>query len=182
MIPYVPNIVDYKPFYIQKDGDSAIDTAEKWGMVAKEHPYPAMPDPKTPYNNDWKDEDGDDEYTTAIYYQAFEFEVEFYMKAYDNGQFSATELLRFQTTAFFNYVKSGEFSVYGSYTGLGLQSVRYAGYEETRFLARNDWAMTIFKVKFKANDPTTRMVYYNGNIVAASTIDPSCVTDYMNNE
>ena len=55
---YIPNISNYKPFYIQTASDnSAIDTLT-WGMVAKSNPYLALPKPKTPYKNEWKDENG----------------------------------------------------------------------------------------------------------------------------
>ena len=61
-MPYTPNIPDYKPFYIQCEDDaSAKNTATEWGLVAKTNPYPALPDPKEPYKNDFADEDGEEE-------------------------------------------------------------------------------------------------------------------------
>ena len=81
---YIPEILNYKPFYIQTDADSeAIDTTE-WGLVAKANPYPLLPTPKQPYKNEWLDEDGDDEYNAQMHYEAIEFDVSFYIKKLDN--------------------------------------------------------------------------------------------------
>ena len=168
-MPYLPNIPDYKPFYIQTDADAtAIDTAAQWGLVAKTNPYPAMPEPKEPYNNEWKDEDGDDEYVADMHYESFEFDVTFFIKTYATESKSAAELLREQINAFFNHIRTGEFKVYDAYTALGRQKVRYAGYDEgdEGFKARADWARLIFTVTFKVNDPVTAMRLYKGNIVA----------------
>ncbi|MBR1698478.1 MAG: hypothetical protein IJ714_01670 [Bacteroidales bacterium] len=168
-MPYVPNIPDYKPFYIQTESDvTAKDTAAEWGLVAKTNPYPAMPDPKEPYTNNFHDENGDDEYTDQMRYQSFTFQVEFYIKAYASGNTPAVEVLRTQQQAFFNHIKNGEFKVYDAYTGLGRQKVRYAGYEESDngFKARDNWARLIFSVTFKVNDPITSTRLANGSIIA----------------
>lgn len=169
-MPYLVNISDYKPFYIQTDSDAeAIDTATEWGLVAKTNPYPALPTPKEPYTNDFQDEDGDDEYNDELHYESFTFEVEFYVKAYDNGNTPAVEVLRSQMSAFFEHIRRGEFKVYDAYTGLGRRKVRYADYEEGKFKARNDWARLTFTVTFKVNDPVTMMRYLNGQITPILT-------------
>lgn len=162
-MPYLPNIIDYKPFYIQTPSDSAaVDTAAAFGMVAKANPLPLLPDPKEPYSNDWKDEDGDDEYVTKMLYESVEFEVSFYIKAYAAFPDTAEGVLRSQVDSFFAKIRDGEFMTYDSYTGVGFRKVRYAGYGEESFLRRSDWARAIFTVKFKANDPVTRVVLNNG--------------------
>ena len=52
---YIPDIIGYKPFYIQTSVDDvAIDTTQ-WGLVAKSNPFPILPTPKAPYKNEWKD-------------------------------------------------------------------------------------------------------------------------------
>lgn len=172
--PYTPNISGYKPFYIQAEGDSAAkDTAVQWGLVAKTNPYPAMPEPKEPYKNDFPDENGDDEYTAAMRYQAFTFQVQFYVKTFDvvTGNTvtkTAAAVLREQVASFFDHIKNGEFKVFDSYTGLGRQKVRYDGYEEEEgaFKARRNWARLIFTVTFKVNDPVTFMTLSSGSITA----------------
>lgn len=165
---WLPFINDYKPFYIQTDADTAaVDTASSFGMVAKSNPYPLLPNPKDAYNNEWKDEDGDDEYTTKMYYEAFEFEVSFYVKAYASGTVSGEEALRSQVDSFFAKVRDGEFMTYDAYTGVGYRRVRYAGYKEESFLRRDGWARAIFTVTFKVNSPTSRTAYSGGSIVEA---------------
>ena len=168
-MPYLPNIKNYKPFYIQCEGDTAaIDTATQWGLVAKTNPYPAMPEPKEVYSNSFYDEDGDDEYNAEMHYEGFTFDVGFFVKAYASSSQSAVSVLRSQMAAFFEHIKNGEFKVYDSYTGLGRQKVRYAGYseEDGGFKARDDWARLVFTVTFKVNDPVTLVTLSNGSLIA----------------
>jgi hypothetical protein len=162
---YIPDILDYKPFYIQTDVDaSAINTTE-WGLIAKSNPYPILPQPKEVYKNEWLDENGDDEWCDKMYYESIEFTVSFYIKAFDSEGKTAKELVRNQIDDFFAYIRDGEFRIYDSYNGIGRRKVRYAGYEEDQFTSRNDWAKAIFSIKFKVNDPVTRMVLSNNSIV-----------------
>lgn len=170
---WLPYISNYKPFYIQTETDLAAWSTGVYGLVAKSNPYPALPEPKDPYKNDFHDENGDDEYTAAMRYKSFTFKVKFYVKTFDvvtNNVVTktATEALREQIASFFNLIKNGEFKVYDSYTGLGRQKVRYAGYDEedNAFLARDNWARLIFSVTFKVNDPITAMAFSNGVITA----------------
>lgn len=156
------NIVGYKPFYIQYGSRAtADDTKSTWGMVAKSNPYPALPSPKDPYKNNWLDRDGEDEYTKEMFYEPMTIEVEFYAKAVGS---SAAETLRGWMDDFFGAVKNGEFKIYDSYTALGFGSVRYAGYKEGSYKARNGWASAMFTVSFKINDPATHLSYTNGKI------------------
>lgn len=169
-MPYLVDIPDYKPFYIQTDNDTAaIDTAAEWGLTAQTNPYPSLPTPKDPYSNDFYDEDGEDEYTTDMHYESFTFDVGFYVKTFDTDSTLAVDLLRSQMNGFFEHIRTGEFKVYDSYTGLGRQKVRYAGYEEGEFKSRKDWARLMFTVTFKVNDPITAMTYSDGQIKAIST-------------
>lgn len=159
---YIPDIIDYKPFYIQTDADGiAIDTTE-WGLVAKSNPYPILPTPKETYRNEWLDEHGDDEYNAQMYYESFEFEVSFYIKTLGAD---AERTLRAQVDEFFSKIRQGEFKVYDSYTGLGRQKVRYAGYAEDNFKKTDKWARAIFTITFKVNDPITRISLENGQLV-----------------
>lgn len=160
------SISNYKPFYIQREGDSvAMDTRERWGMIAQVNPYPLMPDPKECYNNDWKDEDGDDEYNSVMHYQAMEIEVQFYLKAVASATNTAAAELRSLVNSFFDTIKQGEFLIYDSYTDCGFKKVRYAGFNGEEYKARNNWARSQFVVKFKVNDPVTRVHMVNGAIV-----------------
>lgn len=157
-----PTLVGYKPFYIQVDS-SLYDTKTQWGLIAKSNPYPALPSAKSPYNNDWKDEHGDDEFTEHLYYESFEFSVGFYIRAKDtaNGA-TAEELIRSKISDFFTTIKNGEFKVYDAYTALGRQKVRYVSYKEDKFISRKGVARCMFTVTFKCNDPVTFMTLNQG--------------------
>lgn len=161
----IPDIVDYKPFYIQTDIDAVAHDTTEWGLVAKVNPYPLLPNPKDPYKNEWKDENGDDEWCDQMRYKAIEFSVSFYIKAYDSPEGTAEEIIRERVDAFFSLIHKGQFKVFDSYNGIGRKKVRYAGFTEESFIRRKNWARSIFQVSFKANDPITRMVMYNGSIV-----------------
>lgn len=164
---YIPDILDYKPFYIQTNADaSAVDTTI-WGMVAKSNPYPILPQPKEVYKNEWLDENGDDEYNAQMYYKSIEFSVDFFIKCFADGGTSAEAVMASQINAFFDKIKEGEFKVYDSFAGLGWRGVRYAGYEEGEFKKGANWARLIFTITFKVNDPITRMKLSNDSIVIA---------------
>lgn len=166
---YVPDIVSYKPFYIETKTDNLAFDTRHWGLVAKTNPFPILPTPKAPFANAWKDESGDDEYVDKLHYEAYEFEVSFYIKCFDSDTETAEVTMRKQIDEFFSLIKDGEFKIYDSYTGVGRQKVRYAGYTEESFKRGNtkdgDWARAIFKLKFKVNDPITRLEWYNGKLV-----------------
>lgn len=175
MKPYVPDILGYKPFYIQTEDDSfAVDTAAAWGLVAKSNPAPMLPSPKEPYKNDFKDENGDDEYCGNIFYEAFTFTVQFYVKAFADPVTNTTAeaVLNDQVRRFFEKIASGEFRVFDSYTGIGYKSVRYAGCDNDsiEYKARDNWATMIIEIEFKVNDPVTRMRLVAGKLIAAPDI------------
>lgn len=162
---YIPPMKGYKPFYIQATADiTATDTTE-WGMVAYSNPYPALPDAKEPYRNDWLDDNGADEYVTNIHYKPIEFSVKFYIKTFANENDSAVKILHEQLDMFFQKVQNGYFAIYDSYSGIGRRMVRYVGYKEVEFKSRSNWAMLIFEISFKCNDPITRMKISGNKIV-----------------
>lgn len=170
-----PSIANYKRFYIEANS-TLYDTKAQWGFLAKSNPYPALPNPKAPYNNEWSDLNGDDEYTTHIYYEAFTFDVEFYIRTKTSSTgtpavtTTAVEELRSQMASFFNTVKEGTFKVYDEYTGLGRQNVRFNGYKENKFKARGDWAICQFTVTFKVNDPVTMMKMNDGGTAIVAIV------------
>lgn len=165
---YIPEIIDYKPFYIQTDADTtAIDTTY-WGMVARVNPFPVLPTPKEPYKNEWLDEDGDDEYNAWMFYEAFEFDVQFHIIT--KGENAVADLIS-QVDSFFEKVRNGEFKIYDSYTSIGKQKVRYAGGNGENFKERVkkgvSKASCDLTITFKVNDPITRITLINGKLVEA---------------
>ena len=68
---------------------------------------------------------------------------------------------------FLGTIKNKNLKIYDSYTGLGWQKVRYAGYKEDRYDKGDGWARLIFTVTFKVNDPVTRMKMEGNQIVEA---------------
>lgn len=166
---FIPEISDYKPFYIQTSvDDNAIDTTV-WGLVAKVNPFPVLPNPKDPFKNEWHDQNGDDEYTSQMFYEPIDFSVSFYVKTYASEDKSAEAVMLSQIDSFFAKIRQGEFMIYDSYTGIGRRKVRYAGYDEEEFKRKHKigtgWARAIFTIKFKVNDPITRLSLVNGKLV-----------------
>lgn len=164
----VPNIAGYKPLMLQFTGDIQAHDTREWGLIAKTNPYPLFPDIKEPYKNEWADEDGDDEYTppNSARYQSISFEVTFYAKT--KGVNAAAELRLSLYELFDRMAASGTFAYFDTYTQTGWLKVRYDGYEEDEFVAKEDWARAIFKMKFKAIEPSI-MAQYNA---IRGTIDP----------
>ena len=175
---YIPEIIDYKPFYIQTDVDSSAINTTEWGLIAKTNPFPVLPAPKEPYKNDWADEDGDDEYIgltdengdyhSGMRYEPIEFDVSFYIKT--TGE-EAEKTLVSQIESFFQKISRREFKIYDSYTGIGRQKVRYAGFDEESYkrnkMNGEGWARAIFSVKFKVNDPITRITLSGDRLIEA---------------
>lgn len=161
---YIPEIVDYKPFFIQKEGDEVARNTTEWGLIAKSNPYPLLPTPKQPYKNEWHDENGDDEWCDKMHYESVDMSVSFYIKAYDMDDETSEQIIHNQIEDFFSYIANGTFRIYDSYTGIGRGNVRYAGYDEEEFVSRGDWSRAIFTIKFKINDPITRYINNNGKI------------------
>ena len=163
---FVPKIQNYRPFYIQASSDSSAVDTRLFGMVAKTNPYPILPNAKTPYNNDFKDENGDDEYVAEMFYEPVEFSVSFYVKTFDSFAQTAAAVMNEQISLFFKSVRNGYFMTYDAFTGVGFRNVRYVSYNMEEYKARANWARCIFSVTFKANDPVTRVMLDNGALVA----------------
>lgn len=167
----VPPISDYKPFYIQtQNGESAIDIKEVYSVIIKAHDYPLTRTVKTPYNNAWFDEHGDDEYLGPVYFEAFTFRAECVMLARDSAGGTAEADLVSGVRAFENFLcTTGPLRIFDSWTGFGFRDVRLVSVTEGKFDRWDNRTRVIFTVEFKVNDPATRMVLYNGSIVDITT-------------
>lgn len=164
---YVPPIRDYQPFYIQLSGSqTATDIKTAYSVIVKTHDYPSYRKPKEPYKNDWKDENGDDEYVAQMYYEAFTFRAECVMFA--KGETARADLTA-SVRAFMDALV-GEFKTFDAWTGFGFQKVRLSEFRmpsDGDFDEMDGMARVIFAVDFKVNDPVTKMKLQNGAIVTA---------------
>lgn len=168
---YVPPIRDYKPFYIQVGtAQTATDIKDTYSVVVKTHDYPSFRKPKEPYKNDWKDENGDDEYTAQMFFQAFTFKAECVMFAKGSSEDAAIADLKEGITDFMDFLSGGEFSTYDGWTGFGFQHVRLGAFNMPSngdYDTLDGKSRVIFTVEFKVNDPMTMMTLDDGEIVTA---------------
>jgi len=152
-------IAGYKPFWLYVGSTPAwVNTKTAYGMIAKENPFPLIPEPKDVYSNDWKDEDGIEEYVGAIKYKPLEFDVTFYIREEDTQSKTAAVLLREDVEAFFNAVKGSDFKIFDDFNGRGYQNVRYIGYSKESETVVGSVAKAVIKVSFRANDPITTVI------------------------
>lgn len=160
----VPHITDYKPFYIQRTDENAVDLKDALSVVVKSHNYPMALTPKNVYANTWLDAHGDEEYigTSGLYFQAFTFKLECVMFAYSSiSEQQAIVDLRNGVRAFRSFLSQGFFKTYDVWTGFGFQNVRLSGFSmpsDDDYQVWNSMARIIFEVELKVNDPVTRMV------------------------
>lgn len=164
MAIYVPQISDYAPFYIQRDGDTtATNILSTYGVIVKDSGYPMNRKAKEPYKNDWKDRDGDDEWNTVLNYEAFTYTIECAIFTRNsNGVAAARQELETAVRAFENFLRNGEFKFYSSYHNFGFQGTRVEEFSSpgsSGFKTFGNTARVIFSVTFKVNDPTTDMTY-----------------------
>lgn len=180
---YVPPISDYKPFYIQFASGNAQDILTQYSVVVKAHDYPISYKVKEPYKNQWKDQNGDDEYipSTGLKVEAFTFKLEcaMFAKPTPAGQGiaaqTANEALSAGVLAFKDALVSGAFKTYDAYTAFGFKEVRlqefqmpaqdaYVVWDSRNGSSMDHTARVIFTVILKVNDPTN-MVLSGSNIV-----------------
>lgn len=161
---FIPKISDYKPFYIQRPGENAVDIKSAYSVIIKTHDYPMGLTPKTLYANDWPDRHGEEEYIgiQGLYFQAFSFKMECVVFARRSGdQEGAIVDLRNGIRNFRTFLSKGFFKTYDKWTGFGFQSVRLESFsmpDASNYDVWNDMARVIFDVQLKVNDPVTRMV------------------------
>lgn len=168
MAIYVPQILGYEPFYIQRDGDTtATNILSSYGVIVKDSGYPMNRKAKAPYNNDWKDRDGDDEWNQRIVYEAFDYTFECAIFTRNsNGDQEARQELYAAARSFQNFIRNGEFSFYSAYTRFGFRRARVQEFHDpgaSGFSTFGDTARVIFSFTVKVNDPTTDMRYNGSN-------------------
>ena len=148
------DIDGYKGFYIQKAESQDIkESNESWNIVVKIIPFTLIPDVKEYAKTDWRDQNGDDEFIPSVpVYKAYDLDVTFYCIAPHN---TANGYIK----SFFDYIRSGEFSLYDKYTGIGRQKVHYVSFSPKSFIRRRGQNDVVeFTLKFKVNDPLTDII------------------------
>lgn len=178
---YVPPISDYKPFYVQFASGNAQDILTQYSVVVKAHDYPMAYKVKEPYKNQWKDENGDDEYipSAGLKLEAFTFKLECAMFARPTAASqgvaaqTANEVLSAGVRAFKNALIAGAFKTYDAYTAFGFKEVRLQEFQMPSQDAYVVWdskngsstdyvARVIFTVILKVNDPTNMVLSGSG--------------------
>ena len=171
-MPYIPPIHGYKPFYIQATADATAWDTTTYGLVAQSQPFPDNYEVKEPYKNDWYDENGDEEYVTAMRRKAFEVTVKFFVKTYPTtGQNAKTaiEVLNGQIAEFRGKIIPGEFKIWDSWQEKGFQGVRFVKDSVESREINEDYAWMILAVTFKVNDPSTAVSYDSTNQTITAT-------------
>ena len=158
-LPTIP--YDYKPFYVQANGEDTevYDIRSTWGLVVQHNPYPLFPEPKNRYSVDWKDENGIDEFGAQQFLESLDFEVEFWLAKGDSDAVTARQKLRTQFENIRSFFAGGPFRFYDSYTGIGLGQVRMESFSEDKYVTRLGRTDYFFKVRFRCYAPTTRYYY-----------------------
>ena len=162
---YVPLIRNYKPFYIQTDGDATAWDTTTYGLVAQTQPFPCNSEVKEPYKNTWFDEHGDEEYIGGtMYLKAFEYTVKFFVKTYTTAGSSAIKKLNTQIDGFMDKLLSGEFKIWDSWQERGFRGVRYVKQSVDQRNVTDEFAWMLFSVTLKVNDPATVMTFSGNSI------------------
>lgn len=160
-----PKVSNYKPFYIQIDGEfTAINIADEWGFVVRTSPLTDLPDMKEPASNNWHDEDGLEEYIKDPHFQAVSYTIDFYIKTQSTSAASAADILVARKRDFFDRVCRHTFSFYDCFWKFGRKEVRYSSYSEGEKKQGPGWARQIFSVTFQINEPMVEMTYADGKI------------------
>ena len=169
MAIFVPPVKDYAPFYIQRATDaSAINIQTTYGVTILVHEYPSKRKVKQPYKNDWKDQHGDDEYTTHLFYEAFTLTLKCCILTNEANASTSRQEIKAQIRNFQNAIAEGEFKIYDDWTKFGFQKVRideFPAISEGDFDNLDGHCRLIFNMVVKVNDPITNMVLSNGQIV-----------------
>lgn len=161
------NIRNYHNLYFQAVGDDSAWTEADYHLVAQSQPYQDNAQVKEPYKNDWLDEDGDDEYTAALFLKSFEFQVKFFVKAVDESDADAMGEVVAQRNAFRDkLIDSGSFKFYDSWNKCGFREVRFVKDETDARHVGDGGAWMIFSVTFKVNDPNA-VALSGGSLVNA---------------
>lgn len=159
--------------YIQKSisGSTVYETVADFEMYCMDIPFIIFGEAKELPKNEWKDENGDDEYIpSTLCMESYEMTVKF---AYKGTEKSANTKIN----AFLRYLtgidgSGAEMSMYSTYTQIGRRNIRFVKVSDDAELIRDkNGDILMFEVTFKVNDPTTNIapVKTNGVVTSLTT-------------
>lgn len=148
--------MEYHEIYI-RDTSGTMFRASEYGIYAVDVPYIDRPTAKEPYKNEWHDEDGDDEYTEQLFFEAQEYEFTCGYKQFnmiDRTHDFEKELAQALGTLFYDID-----AIYFECGHWGRKNVRLIGVATDAYVFEDGSGQSIltFKVKLKINDPMTRI-------------------------
>lgn len=160
--------MSYAPIYFQKSGGTAVNTTT-YGVYCSKFPFRLLGDSKDLASNDWKDENGDDEYIPSkLPIKSYSVEVDFaYKGSMDTAHTSIGNFLRFVSG---QDGTGSEMMVYDDFMKIGRQKVRYEGCSDDAELfvrTPSEGDVVTFTVKFKVDDPVTNVTLSGSNLVTA---------------
>lgn len=136
------------------------DLYEDFGIVAQDFPLVKYPEPKEPYTQDWKDEDGLDVYIPqTIPLKHYDFKATFLYKGTEAN-------IRNDISSFIDFLYGrnngaigSRLAVYDEYTGIGRKDVIVSKVDNRLlFISENDPdAIAQFEVQFTVYDPVTNV-------------------------
>ena len=164
----VPNISDYRPFYIQFQTGFAQNILETFKVVVQVRDYPSALKVKEPYKNQWKDQHGDEEYIApdGLKFESFTLKVQCAMFARAASTDTAIADIKSGIRAFQMALSKGFMKIYDAYTGFGFKDVRLQEFPQPTEDAYEVWngsTRLLFSFTLKVNDPVTSMKYSPAN-------------------
>lgn len=147
--------------YFRKTGSLTVkDSVKDFGMFCKDVPFTMYGEAKDLSSDDYKDEDGEDEYVPKVLpMKSYTMEVTFAFKGdRDSANKALAEFIAYLTGRDENS-EGAEFDIYSSYTEIGRQKCRFVSISNDAELVRKDGYDILFpKITFKVNDPMTDIV------------------------
>ena len=164
----IPNITDYRPFYIQFQTGYAQNILDAYKVVVQVHDYPSALKVKEPYKNNWKDRHGDEEYIApdGLKFEAFTIKVQCAMFSRAASTDTAISELKAGMRAFQMALSKGFMKIYDAYTGYGFKDVRLQEFPQPNEDAYQVWngsTRLLFSFTLKIHDPVTSMKYNPAN-------------------
>lgn len=131
--------------------DTEVHSCDEWGIMPTSASMQVASEVKELPSNDWKDENGDDEYIPdEVVFKAYQQEISFAYK----GEDPSGDIRRF--IEYLAY--GGAFSMYDERTKTGRQKVRFVKYDtDAEYIPEDGTSTVLFAITLKVNDPITEV-------------------------